>query len=110
MNPSDNSEKNAAKHGEELKQLLVAEGKVEIFPIHLLENFPHIADKVFSLWTNPTSINQYFNELLTTNREHRAGFPAEVYSEIFALKALHNEKYEPAQKNDDFWSGVNKRE
>lgn len=106
MNPSDK----IAKHGEELKQLLVKEGKVDIFPVHLVEHFPYIADQIFSLWSDPTAICHYFNELLTTNRENRAGFPLEAYSEIFALKELYDKNHYQPQNNDDFWSGVNKRE
>jgi len=105
-----NSPDKTALHAAAFKQLLLDEGKAGTFPGHLSENFPHIADKIFLLWADSAAINHYFDELLTTNRENRAGFPPEVYSEIFALKALHNEKHLRVQKDDDFWSGVNKRD
>lgn len=91
------------------KQVLIEEGDGEIFPHQISEKYPHILDKIFLLWADPHCINIYFSELLTTVRENRAGFPPEVYAELFALESFYTATHPVPQKNNDFWGTVNKR-
>jgi len=99
-----------AEHANAFRKLLRELGKEELFPTSLLEQYPHIFDKIFLLWGDPPSSFKYFDELLTTHRENRAGFPHEIYTEIFTLDSYYSYTHPTVEKNDDFWSGVNKRD
>ena len=92
------------------RKLLIEEGNEALFPYHLLEKYPHIFDKIFLLWVDPPSTHKYFSELLTTNRESRAGFPPEVYSELFTLETFYSVKHPIPIQKADFWVGINKRD
>lgn len=100
----------AATHGEALKNILKEEGKESLFPRNTLEKYPHIVDKLYLLWREPENAHHYFVDLMTTQRENRAGFPLDVYTELFALENHYTKTRPTVQKNDDFWSGVNPKE
>lgn len=59
-----------------------------------------------TLWQEPVQAKAYFQELLTTQREHRQGFPPEVHAEIFTLSNFYDKCHPTADKLDDFWSAV----
>ena len=77
-----------------------------LFPTQLCAHFPHIVDRICTLWKEPAQANAYFQELLTTQRENRIGFPPEVHAEIFALRSFYDNTHPSIVKKDDFWSGV----
>jgi len=99
-----------AKHADALKEILRQGGREGLFPRRLLEKYPHIIDRICQLWADPEKTSQYFTDLLTTQREQRAGFPIDIYTELFALENYYRLLHPAAQKNDQFWSGVNKRD
>ena len=101
-----NSPVKAATYGEALKKILTEEGRVNLFPGNLLEKYPHIVDQIYLLWSEPEKAHHYFVGLLTTQRENRAGFPLDVYTELFALENYYTKTRPNAQKSDDFWTGV----
>jgi len=96
-------------YAKKFKQLLIDEGNGAIYPQHLEEQYPHILDKIFLLWVDPKSVQIYFADLLTTNRESRAGFPPEVYSELFTLESFYSVTHPETLKHEELWGGVNKR-
>jgi hypothetical protein len=77
----------------------------EVYPAELSARYPHILEKLESLWDQPEKVRAYFQELLVTQRETRQGFPVEVYMEIFAMSEHYN-KLHPLPRNldDDFWT------
>ena len=76
----------------------------------LAAHYPHILEKITSLWSKPAQLRPYFQELLVTKRETRQGFPMGVYMEIFALSERYGQiKPAPGDCNDDFWMWVNPR-
>jgi len=105
-----NSTEKTALHADAFKRILMDEGKAALFPHKVVEKYPHIIDKIYELWDEPEHASKYFSELLTTQRENRAGFPMEIYSELFALESYYNLSRPTGQKNDDFWSGINQRD
>jgi len=106
MNPGEKP----SVHSESFRKILKEEGKEALFPKKLVEKYPHIIDKIYLVWDEPENAGQYFSELLTTQRESRAGFPLEIYSELFALESYYSLSRPTAQKSDDFWSGVNQHD
>ncbi|MET3123110.1 hypothetical protein AAKU67_002720 [Oxalobacteraceae bacterium GrIS 2.11] len=105
-----NSPENTAVYIKQFKNLLRDEGNADIFPSLLAEKFPNIMDKIFLLWVDPPTTHAYFRELLTTNRSNRAGFPSDVYSELFTLESFYSVIHPEVELSlDDSWIGVNKR-
>jgi hypothetical protein len=103
------SSDNISYHTKAFKQLLIEEGNGALFPENLAQQYPHILDKIFLLWVDPPSTQIYFSNLLTTNRESRAGFPPEVYSELFMLESFYTVTHPQIIKHQELWGGVSKR-
>ena len=78
---------------EKLAKLL--QGVSHLYPKKTEEKFPRIVDKIEILWGTP-GMARYFNELLFDERGDRAGFPAEVMGELFALHN-YNESMRPSR-------------
>lgn len=57
-------------------------------PKKLLEAHPRIVAKLGELWGRGDELSAYLNELMISDRPGRAGFAADVLSEIFFLKQL----------------------
>jgi hypothetical protein len=77
------------------------------FPAQLALGFPRILEKIVVVWSKPDDARAYFKDLMLTEREGRAGFPHDVYSEIFALSNVYDMLYPPQhQAVDDFWRWV----
>ena len=55
----------------------------------LSARFPRVLNRVAEVWNEPERAEHCFEELMLHSRETRAGFPAEVLSELSALRA-HN--------------------
>lgn len=63
------------------------------YPQLLETQFPHVLEKIVSLWHSPEAAT-YITDLLQPNgrsggRVDRDGFPEKVWQEIFQLKLLH---------------------
>jgi hypothetical protein len=84
-------------------------GKEHYFPTLLCANYPQIVEKICLLWNDPKILHRYFTELLTTQREKRAGFAPEVHLEIFKLSEYYSVLHPKPQLGDDFWQGVDTR-
>ncbi len=98
-----------AEHAEEFRQILIAQGKGELFPENTAERYPHILEKIFLVWHEPKVAFQLFFELLTSDRENRAGFPAEIYTEIFRLESYYTDIHPHVRDSDKFYRGANKK-
>ena len=80
-------------------------GHENAFPWKTAERFPHVVEKLASLWQNPPAIRAYFDQLLLTRRESREGFPLEIYTEIFSLSEFYDKQHQATKKSrDDFWT------
>lgn len=55
------------------------------YPKALIEGYPRIADKIFSLRTSKEALRVYFDSLLTDDRGGRQGFPFPVIVNIQGL-------------------------
>lgn len=76
-------------------------GKSNYYPQALEQKFPHIFEKIVTLWDTP-SIEPYFNELMMDSRDgKREGFPPDVASEIFRISMLSSPK--STTKVEDVW-------
>lgn len=64
------------------------------YPKMLDEQFPHILEKIVTLWDTPEA-EPYLAELLRPNagRFDREGFPDEAWDEILHLQVLHGKQY-----------------
>ncbi|BCK88527.1 hypothetical protein MIZ01_2331 [Sideroxyarcus emersonii] len=65
------------------------------YPFMLEEKFPHVLERILSLWNSPEG-ESYLNDLLQPNgrgggRFDRDGFPDQAWQEIFNLKALYDQ-------------------
>lgn len=60
-----------------------------IRPHHLAQQFPRIANKIFSAWKRPEICIKVFDELMMDNRGTRKGFPLEVAREITNLRVYY---------------------
>jgi hypothetical protein len=62
------------------------------FPTNVYRDYERILDKIESLWGSFRG-QDYLEELLTTQRSDRKGFPDEVVSELIRLHLLHVKLY-----------------
>ena len=67
-------------------------GDANFYPNHLEQQYPHLFDRIFTLWDSP-EFDTEINHLLLDKRDHfRQGFPTEVASELLRLSVLHSEQ------------------
>jgi hypothetical protein len=64
------------------------------YPQVLEQKFPHVLEKIVTLWDSSEE-EDYLNDLLQTNgrgggRFDRDGFPEDAWDEILNLKMLHD--------------------
>ena len=81
----------------------------EKFPHQLAARFPHIVERLVSLWGKP-EIDRYFGELMVADDRRREGFPPEIAMEIFSLSMLHDKLYPRSAVRKDAWSQAVERE
>ena len=60
-------------------------------PNALLAKFPRIANLIAVLWRDPNSLRRYVDDLLVDKRGNRQGFPLDILSEVFALRAYYDQ-------------------
>ena len=63
----------------------------DVQPSALLAKFPRIGNLIAALWRDPNSLRRYVDDLLVDKRGNRQGFPVDVLSELFALRAYYDE-------------------
>lgn len=63
--------------------------RTDLYPAHLAQQFPRILARIVEFWGKPELDNYFQNDLLTTNRPNRQGFPPEVAVELFRLSNYH---------------------
>ncbi|MBS1199319.1 MAG: Ankyrin [Proteobacteria bacterium] len=67
---------------------LLGEGKADLYPFETEKSYPHILQRIVDFWRSP-ELDAYFENLLTTERNDRQGFPEKVLIELFRLSNLH---------------------
>ena len=77
-------------------------GSTENYPYALEKNYPRILETIMSLWDDD-EIDNYFMELMVSNRGDRAGFPPDIAAEIMHLNLVHAAQ-EPPEKHTDIWA------
>ena len=67
--------------------LLVDGDRAWLYPEALESQFPRILERIVELWRTP-DLDDFFDELIVTQRPGRVGFPEKVALEIFHLATL----------------------
>lgn len=88
-----------------LQNLLQQHGARFPFPHQLAARFPHIVQKIVSLWRTPDKAKTYFKNLMLMDRDGCQGFPPAVYTEIRALKELYEGLHAGTRKNGNVRAG-----
>lgn len=76
-------------------------------PRETASKFPHIVNKLASLWSSPPSCRTYFDDLLMDHRGDRRGFPLTVASEIAGLKDHYDSVVHPTPQS--LWDEISTR-
>jgi hypothetical protein len=64
-------------------------------PLATAREFPHIVNRLASLWDRQVELPGYFDELLLSSRQARSGFPFDVLTELSDLRLLVIEEMRP---------------
>ena len=72
---------------------------IDVKPILMSIDFPHIVNKISELWTRPILLDRYFEELSLDARGGRKGFPLGVALEIANLREYYQTKVRPLKKS-----------
>ncbi|MFA6971612.1 MAG: ankyrin repeat domain-containing protein [Gallionella sp.] len=81
--------------------LRILGGKTEHYPHALENNYPRILENIMSLWDDD-AIDNYFMELIVSNRGQRTGFPPDVAADILRLSLIHAAQEAPG-KHKGIW-------
>lgn len=74
---------------ERLMAALVVDGdRAWLYPEEVEQQFPRLLARIVELWRKP-ELDDFFDELITTPRPGRQGFPEKVALELFHLATLH---------------------
>ena len=65
--------------------------------------FPKISSRLELLWGSP-EFEMYIKELSIVDRDHRQGFPPEIFSAILTLEKIHWEKFGVLCQSNNPWS------
>lgn len=76
-------------------------GKTEQYPHALESRYPRILETIMSLWDDD-KIDDYFMELMVSDRGDRSGFPPDIAAEIMHLSLIHASQESP-EKHKDIW-------
>lgn len=61
---------------------------IENRPLFILTHYPKIANKLAGIWSDRTSVQAYFDDLMLDHRGDRAGFPREAFDDLMRLQQL----------------------
>lgn len=81
--------------------LRILGGKTEHYPYALESKYPRILETIMSLW-DEDEIDNYFLELMVSDRGDRIGFPADVAADIMHLSLVHAAQEAP-DKARNIW-------
>jgi hypothetical protein len=70
----------------------------ELVPKRLLQEFPHVANRISDLWKRPMELDRYFDDLTIDRRGGRRGFPLGAALEITNLKDYYQTQVRPLRK------------
>ncbi|MEI7457218.1 MAG: ankyrin repeat domain-containing protein [Nitrosomonadales bacterium] len=84
--------------------LRILGGKTEHYPYALESKYPRILEAIMSLWDDE-GIDDYFMELMVSDRGDRAGFPPDIAAEIMHLSLVHAAQEAP-DKHRDIWAAA----
>jgi hypothetical protein len=76
-------------------------------PRETAARFPHIVNKLATLWQTPKACRAYFDDLLLDGRGDRTGFPGRVAQELVTLKYHYDAIVHPTAQNA--WDDISKR-
>jgi hypothetical protein len=79
--------------------LRILGGETKFYPYGLESKYPRILEKIMMLWDKP-GMNDYFSQLMVSDRADRAGFPPDVAAEIMRLSLVHASSHTSSQKHD----------
>jgi hypothetical protein len=68
----------------------------------LPSKYPHVLNRVASLWCAPVEAARCLDELLLTSRSGRQGFPPAVIAELVLLQGRNSKRLPPPKQ--DVWS------
>jgi hypothetical protein len=71
------------------------------FPQHVVEQYPHLVDRLVSIWGTP-AMDIFLNDLFFDRRGGRQGFGDEVMHELFSLQSVHNKLF-PHHEISTIW-------
>lgn len=63
---------------------------LDLFQTNLEKNYPRVLEAIQSMW-GYKELNQYFRKLTMDERGDRAGFPEDVWDDLYTLLRLHQE-------------------
>jgi hypothetical protein len=76
----------------------------DCFPHQLVARFPHIIERIVSVWHDPARAQKYFKMLMSP--ESRGGFPPAVYQEIVTLSQILVQTHPAIRVRGDVWEGM----
>lgn len=88
-----------------LHALLEQHGQAHRSPVHLIERYPRIANRLVELWGSE-AINEYLESLMIMDRPDRQGFPAEIGMELMTFGNAHDEIMRKPADTDGIWDHV----
>jgi hypothetical protein len=68
----------------------------------LPSKYPHVLNRLASLWSVPAEAQRCLEELLLTSRSGRQGFPPAVIAELMLLQGRNSKRLPPPKQ--DIWS------
>jgi hypothetical protein len=78
------------------------------YPKTVEEHYPHVLEKVSSLW-GTMEMERFFEDLLLTQRTDRKGFSTEAFGEMLALMDVYRKlglMKRPPKREGDVWGWV----
>lgn len=63
--------------------------------------YPHILNRLASIWSQAAEVERYLAELLLTSRSGRQGFPLDVVTELMLLRGRNAKRLPPVKQ--DVW-------
>lgn len=91
------------------KMLRLLADNSQAYPHHLEQRFPHVLEKLTSVWGTPAA-DPYLQSLMVTDRSDRQGFPMDVASEILRLSMLHDVLRPATLSVKKGWSAIGESE
>jgi ankyrin repeat protein len=74
----------------------------ELFPAHLCQKYPHLAERIAEAWGTP-ALDVFLSELFFDRRGGRQGFEPEVMHELFTIQNRHQELFNLAPNDSPLW-------